>query len=384
MEVLNQDTWMPLLEFVSIPELVKCELVSKSWCAALSALPVAFWRRRWSELSSEDLHFPPPITENHASWRHVDQKYASLLPPSTISLSRLTLSLGHAMLREDVRQKKAAFLAARFGLDRWVLQQPRDFKFSSKCTYEACRAGHANLLPLLPLDCAKDTVFGDYENRIFPDGFGQRFDPFSLAVANRQIGAARRLLELKADPNFMQCRRRPLQQAAEDGWLEGVELLLAANADVNECQVLPRHSFPSPFYLAMSKDHLQVAQLLLRHGANPSYVWQPYYKYARTQVAPHNALSLACSEARTESVKFLLELKHPTTSSTSTTDDASPYVYSLTSPIANLIPSHSCSTPVTSILQRSAGTSPDEGRGTLAPFCPEVLELLRAALEQRS
>jgi ankyrin repeat protein len=77
-----------------------------------------------------------------------------------------------------------------------------------------------------------------------------------------------RLLEHGADPNTRddnQSNSTPLHIASSQGWLEVARLLLSHGANVDEKDKEGR----TPFQVATSKGHVEMTKLLLEYGANP-------------------------------------------------------------------------------------------------------------------
>jgi ankyrin repeat protein len=84
----------------------------------------------------------------------------------------------------------------------------------------------------------------------------------------RAAGVVRRLLEHGADPNTHDdndTNSTPLHIASSKGWLEVARLLLSHGANVDEKDKEGRTSFQ----VASSKGHVEMTKLLLDHGANP-------------------------------------------------------------------------------------------------------------------
>ena len=88
--------------------------------------------------------------------------------------------------------------------------------------------------------------------------------PLHAALSARQTDLARLLLDRGANPNAASAGGwRPLHQAADNGDIAGIELLLASGAEVSA----PGPDGRTPLSMAVAKDRHEAADLLRRHGA---------------------------------------------------------------------------------------------------------------------
>ena len=86
----------------------------------------------------------------------------------------------------------------------------------------------------------------------------------------------------------------PLTLAAQMGWIEGAQLLIARRANVNA----PDGSGQTPLILAVQNRNLQMVQLLLDSGANPKIA---------DRLAGLNALDYARRDSRAAAILRLME-----------------------------------------------------------------------------
>lgn len=104
----------------------------------------------------------------------------------------------------------------------------------------------------------------------------QGLRPLHYAIWQRYYEAAQLLLTRGSDMNVVDdCGYSPLHLAAEHGYTELVRLLLLSGAKVdfrpNTDELFPRTTqCDEPLRLAIRNKHMEIARLLLEHGADPN------------------------------------------------------------------------------------------------------------------
>lgn len=133
---------------------------------------------------------------------------------------------------------------------------------------------------------------------------GDELSVLSVVVGNGDLGVVKLLLEKKADPNFNSESNFdiPLLVAIGRGCTDIVELLLQQGAEINiegcECSLhgAKFRSHCTPLLLAITKEHIGIVNLLLKHGVDPA-----------GQNAYYNPFIVAAGTGCTEVVELLLE-----------------------------------------------------------------------------
>lgn len=128
-------------------------------------------------------------------------------------------------------------------------------------------------------------------------GFDAEATSLHLAVGARCLECLDVLLDAGADIEAINYARTPLDNAATDGWLAGVDHLVNAGAG----------SLQSALYDAIAEDQVAVLELLVDHGANPDAPSSDPTRHGETA----NALEWAIRVGATQSELYLNSIIEP-------------------------------------------------------------------------
>ncbi len=126
----------------------------------------------------------------------------------------------------------------------------QDVPFSAKAFTKAASEGKNNIVDLF--------IAGGMDININDDE-----TPLISAVVNNQKGMVEFLLQKKADPNVHSYLGSPLLLSSKSGFYDISKMLLQAGADID----YKMSSGMTPLLEAVKNDHLEVAELLIKNGA---------------------------------------------------------------------------------------------------------------------
>lgn len=154
--------------------------------------------------------------------------------------------------------------------------------------YVAAGAGHAHIVRLL-LDAGAQP---DYKP-------ARLLLPLQVAARNGHAQVVRLLLAAGADPNSKRYGyedETALALASKEGCVEVVQVLLEMGVN---CIVTPKKHTNSPLYYAARQNYIQVARLLIAHGADVNHLVWNY-------PGDGSALAVAALNGHLDMVKLLL------------------------------------------------------------------------------